>query len=85
MEVAAMCEDCRRISSFFVRIVRTVFKVAAVARTVVETVYLVVCPYKKHMQTLALVELLPIIVEESAHKVDAVGGPNAWEALPERR
>ncbi|KAF8221487.1 hypothetical protein L208DRAFT_1382248 [Tricholoma matsutake] len=38
---------------------------------------------EKHMQTLALVELLPIIVEESACKVDAVGGPDAWEALPE--
>lgn len=38
---------------------------------------------EKHMQTLALVELLPIIAEESACKVDAVGGPNAWEALPE--
>jgi hypothetical protein len=38
---------------------------------------------KKHMQTLALVELLLIMAEESACKVDAVGGPNAWEALLE--
>ena len=38
---------------------------------------------EKHMQNLVLVELLPIIVEESARKVEAVGGIDVWEALSE--
>ena len=38
---------------------------------------------EKHMQNLALVELLPITAEESAHKVEAVGGIDDWEALSE--
>ena len=38
---------------------------------------------KKYMQSLALAELLPIIAEESAHKIEVAGGPDAWEALSE--
>lgn len=36
---------------------------------------------EKQMQQMALNELLPIIAEESEHKIEAAGGIVAWEAM----
>jgi hypothetical protein len=38
---------------------------------------------EKHMQQMALNELLPIIAEESERKIEAAGGIAAWEAMSE--
>jgi hypothetical protein len=38
---------------------------------------------EKLMQATALVDLLPILIEEKEQKIEEAGGPAAWEALPE--
>jgi hypothetical protein len=38
---------------------------------------------EKLMQATALIDLLPILMEEKERKIQEAGGPAAWEALPE--
>lgn len=45
-----------------------------------------ICALQLHGEKLmqaAMIELLPILMEEKEHSIQEVGGPEVWEALPE--